>query len=94
MYNILDYTYAKAKDLNVDVKPSTNPNKKIDVFKNGKKIASIGATGYADFPTYIKSRGLKYALDRRRLYYARHKNEANIKDGKLTASFYAKYLLW
>lgn len=94
MYNILDYTYKKAKDLNVEVKPSTNPNKKIDVFKNGQKIASIGAIGYSDFPTYIKTRGLEYALNRRRLYYARHKNEANIKDGKLTPSFYAKYLLW
>lgn len=94
MYNILDYTFAKAKDLNVDVKPSMNPNKKIDVFKNGKKIASIGATGYSDFPTYIKTKGLEYALTRRRLYYARHKNEANIKDGNFTPSFYAKYLLW
>ena len=94
MYNILDYTYAKAKDINVNVKPSTNSNKKIDVFKNGQKVASVGATGYLDFPTYIKTKGLEYALNRRRLYYARHNNEENIKNGKLTPSFYAKYLLW
>ena len=41
MYIITDYTKKKAKELGVDVKKSTNPKKKIDVFKNGEKIASV-----------------------------------------------------
>jgi hypothetical protein len=41
--NITTYTKKKAKDLNVTVKPSSNKKKKIDVFKDGKKVASIGA---------------------------------------------------
>ena len=34
MYHILNYSYTKAKQLNVDIKPSTKTNKKIDVYKN------------------------------------------------------------
>jgi hypothetical protein len=37
-YKITNYSKIKAKELNVDIKPSTNPKKKIDVFKNDKKI--------------------------------------------------------
>ena len=39
MYHITNYTKQKAKELNVQVKPSTNSKKKIDVYKNNKKIA-------------------------------------------------------
>lgn len=33
---------ANAKKLNLTVKPSSNPKKKLDVFQDGKKINSIG----------------------------------------------------
>jgi hypothetical protein len=42
MYDILPYTYKKAKALGVSIKPSRNHNKKIDVFKKGRKVASVG----------------------------------------------------
>ena len=42
-YKITNYSYNQAKKLNVEIKPSTNKKKKIDVFKDNKKIASIGA---------------------------------------------------
>ena len=71
-YNITNYTFAKAKRMGLIVKPSTNKTKKIDVYKKGNKIASVGALGMNDFPTYIKKRGLKYAKTRRRLYRIRH----------------------
>ena len=51
-YKILPYSFEQADKLNVEIKPSTNKNKKIDVFKNGQKIASIGAIGYNDKPTW------------------------------------------
>lgn len=89
MYIITDYTKKKAKELGVDVKKSTNPKKKIDVFKNGEKIASVGAIGYKDFPTYAKEEGIKYANERRRLYKIRHKNNSKSGNG-----FYADKLLW
>ena len=52
-YKILPYSFRKAKELEVVIKPSSNILKKIDVFKNGKKLASIGARGMNDYPTYL-----------------------------------------
>jgi hypothetical protein len=72
MYTILPYTFAAAKKIGVTVKPSTVKGKKIDVFKDGAKIASIGAQGYSDYPYYIKEKGKAYADERRRLYHIRH----------------------
>jgi hypothetical protein len=86
-YKITNYSKQKAKDLNVEIKPSTNPKKKIDVFKNGKKFSSIGAAGYKDYPTYLLTDGKDKADKRRELYHKRHKNEGT--NGK-----YAKALLW
>jgi hypothetical protein len=88
MYEILPYTLNQAKKLGVEVKPSKNKNKKIDVFKNGEKIVSVGDKRFSDFPTYIKTKGKVYADERRRLYNIRH------KDNKGLAGFYATNLLW
>ena len=88
MYNITDYSYRQAKALGVEIKPSTNKKKKIDVFKNGSKIASIGAYGMKDFPTYLKEKGKAYADTRKKLYNIRH-----AKDNGLNG-FYAKKILW
>jgi hypothetical protein len=91
MYEITNYTKEQAKKLGVEVKPSTNKKKKIDVFKSGEKIASVGAIGYADYPTYIKTEGKLYADKRRELYKMRHSKDRN-KIG--TNGFYADKLLW
>ena len=42
MYNISNYSYLQAKKLGVQIKNSSNKHKKIDVYKNDKKVASIG----------------------------------------------------
>lgn len=88
MYQITDYSKRQAKALGVEIKPSTNKKKKIDVFKNGSKIASIGAYGMKDFPTYLKEKGKAYADTRKKLYNIRH-----AKDNGLNG-FYAKKILW
>lgn len=75
MYVITPYTRAKAKELGVTVTPSTKRHKKLDVFRNGSLIASVGDTRYKDYPTYLKEKGKEYALERRRLYHLRHKGE-------------------
>jgi hypothetical protein len=71
MYEIKPYSFRAAAKLGVEIKPSKNKNKKIDVYKNDKKISSIGAAGMADYPTYIQDKGKAYADERRRLYKAR-----------------------
>jgi hypothetical protein len=90
-YTITDYTKRQAQKLGVKVKPSKNKGKKIDVFIGDKKVASVGALGMMDYPNWIKSRGLKYARERRRLYKIRHEKTRN-KVG--SPSYYADKLLW
>jgi hypothetical protein len=72
MYTITQYTKDKADKLGLTVKPSTLKHKKIDVFKDNKKIASIGALGMSDYPTYLLTKGKAYADERKRLYHLRH----------------------
>jgi hypothetical protein len=91
MYEITPYTKAQAKKLGVQVKPSTRKGKKIDVFKDGDKIVSIGAFGMGDYPTYQRTHGKAFADKRRELYKARHHKDL-IKKG--TAGYYADHLLW
>lgn len=99
-YRIKTYTKNQARKLGVIVKNSTNKKKKIDVFKkqkdkNGKmilkKIASVGAIGYNDYPTFIQTKGKAYADKRRKLYKIRHNKYRNIKG---TNSYWADKLLW
>ena len=91
MYTITEYSRDHAKKLGVTIKPSTNKGKKIDVFKDGKKLASIGALGMSDYPTYMKTKGQAYADERRRLYRIRHRKTMD-KVG--AASYYAARILW
>lgn len=90
-YRITSYTEAQAKKLGVTVKPSTVKGKKIDVFKKGKKVASVGALGMGDYPTYIRTHGKEYAKVRRRLYKQRHEKDRHIRG---TKGYYADKLLW
>lgn len=80
-----------ADKLGVRITNSTNKAKKIDVYKNGKKIASIGAMGYKDYDMHLKEKGLAFANERRRLYRIRHANDRT-KVG--TAGYYADQILW
>jgi hypothetical protein len=90
-YKITEYTKEQAKKLGVTVKPSTNKNKKIDVFKGGEKIASVGGAGYADYPTHIKNCGKEFADERRRLYKIRHSYDLKKKN---SPGWFANKLLW
>ena len=91
MYKITNYTYKQAKKIGVIVKPSKNKTKKIDIYKNGDKIASVGANGMNDYPTYIAKMGQKYAKTRRRLYKMRHEKDRHIK---WSNGWFADKLLW
>lgn len=91
MYKITRYTYNKAKQIGVKVKPSTRKNKKIDVYRGNEKIGSVGAYGMNDFPTYMKKCGVTYAKKRRALYKQRHKKD---RKKKWTNGWLADQLLW
>jgi hypothetical protein len=91
MYEITNHSKTQAKKLGVEIKPSKNKNKKIDVYKNNNFITSIGASGYKDYGTYIKEDGLAKAKERRTLYKLRHNKDRTIKG---SAGFYADKILW
>ncbi len=90
-YKIKSRQRSQAKKLGVTIKPSKSKNKKIDVFKKGKKIATIGDSRYQDYATYRNNRGVKYADSRKRLYKARHQR-TRLKKG--SNSYYADKILW
>lgn len=91
-YRIKSYSYRQARKLGVDIKPSTVQGKKIDVFnKKGDKLASIGAIGYADYPTFIEQKGKEFADEKRRLYKLRHAKDRVVRG---SAGYYADKILW
>jgi hypothetical protein len=95
-YKITEHTKLMAKELGVTIKKSTLKSKKIDVFKGDKKIASIGAIGYYDFPTLLELEKKGFvpkgeADKRRKLYKIRHESDRH-KLG--SAGYYADKLLW
>jgi len=96
MYIIKAYTKSQAKKLGVEVKPSKSKSKKIDVFKKGLKVASVGAIGYNDYPTYLQLEKLGKvkkgtASNRRKLYKLRHNDDRKVINSN---GYYADKLLW
>ena len=91
MYEISQASYDIAKKMNLDIKKSTVKDKKIDVFKNGQKIASIGNVNYFDYQMYKYNMGRVYAKERRRLYMIRHADDIKKKDSN---GYFAFKLLW
>lgn len=87
MYTITKYTYDKAKQYGLKVVASKHKGKKLDVYKDGKFIHSVGAIGYKDYPTYLKEDGKAIADERKRLYHLRHTQNTQ-------GEILAKLLLW
>ena len=90
-YEIKQYTIDQAKKHGYIVEVAQNKKKKIDVFKDNVKIASIGDSRYKDYPTYLEERGLTFANVRKFLYYKRHKKDIEIKE---SPGYLSSILLW
>jgi hypothetical protein len=88
-YTITNYSKQKAKEYDVIIKPSKKKNKKIDVYKDDKLIASIGAIGYSDYGNFLESDGKEYADKKRNLYRKRHRNDLNSGKG-----LWSSRILW
>jgi hypothetical protein len=87
MYTITPYTKKRASQAGLEVKPSTKRGKKIDVYYQGKLLASVGALPYKDYGTYLAEGNTTLAEERRRLYHLRHTRDT-------LAERLASYLLW
>jgi len=89
-YKLRKQHFTEAKRLGVEIKPSTNKGKKIDVLRPDGKKFSIGAKGYKDYVTYQDEDG-EIASVKRDAYHARHDCK-NKKKG--TAGYYSCNILW
>ena len=90
-YKIYKAQFNNAKKLGVNIKPSENKHKKIDVLLGDKKIASIGSIRYGDYHTFIKTKGREFAEKRKAAYLARHAKTLSIVG---SPSYYAAKILW
>jgi len=96
MYRIKEHTKRRATKLGVKVRPSRRKGKKIDVIgKGGSVLASVGATGYKDYPTYLEMEKAGKvpkgtAAKKRRNYKKRHIH----RNKKGTPAYWADQLLW
>jgi len=96
MYKILPYHRTQARRLGVVIRPSKNPNKKLDVYKSGRKVASIGARGYGDYAVFLgkERKGIfpkGYAAAKRKNYKTRHQKNRVVLG---SAGYYADQILW
>ena len=80
----LNAAQKNAKRIGVEVKPSAVKGKKLDVYKNHKKVASIGDKKYEDF--------LLHGDPKRKANYKARHQKTRTKVG--TASYYADQILW
>ena len=91
MYKITDYTINQAKKYGFITKASTCKNKKLDVYKNGVKLGSVGNIMYSDYPSYIETHGLEFAKKRKILYHIRHAKDIAVEN---SLGYIASILLW
>ena len=87
MYKIRPYHLQQAQSLGVEIKPSSKKFYKLDVYKDGKYLTSIGDKRYKDYMLY-QEEDPELAEKRRKLYWNRHKKDNGIR-GEL-----AKRILW
>ena len=90
-YEIKPYTIGQAKKYGYTVKLSMNKKKKLNVYRDNVKIASIGDSLYKNYPTYVQERGLTFANARRELYHNRHKKDIERKG---SSGYLSSKLLW
>jgi hypothetical protein len=89
-YKITNYSYSRAKELGVKIKPSVKANYKIDVYDDEDNyITSIGHRQYKDYGQYLENNGKEYADYRRLLFYKRHG-----KYPKYSRGWYSSKILW
>ena len=85
---MVNYNLTRAKrnasKLGVTVKPSNRKNKKLDVFKNDKRLASIGDVNYEDYTKHQDKQ-------RQKNYMSRH---AKTRTKVNTPSYFADRILW
>lgn len=86
MYKISDKTYKIAEEMGLEIFPSSNPDKKLEVYdkKTGNFLFYVGDSSYMDYHMYLEDekKGIvpKGTADKRRkLYHNRHQKDIDMK---------------
>jgi hypothetical protein len=87
MYKIRPYHLHQAKRLGVEIKPSNKKFFKLDVYKDGEYLTSIGDQRYLDYQLY-KEIDPELAEKKRDLYRKRHAKDNGIR------GIMAREILW
>jgi hypothetical protein len=88
MYQITKEQRKLASELGLTIYPSQSKYK-LDVYKNGKYLTSIGDINYNDYFIYLRTQGKAIAQKHRYFYFIRHK-----KDLLKPRGFLSGRLLW
>jgi hypothetical protein len=87
MYQIKPYHLQQAKRLGVEIKPSSKKFYKLDVYKDGEYLTSIGDIRYKDYQLY-KEIDPELGERKRELYWKRHAKDNGIR------GIMAREILW
>ena len=87
-YEISDEQYDMARDLHIDIIPSENKRKLIDVLRDNNYFCSIGANNFKYFREISEEHGLLEANIKKSKILSRYKNDCSLE------TLYMIKLLW
>lgn len=73
-FTITDAMLAEAALLKIEIRPSENKRRLIDVYKDGEYQCSIGASNFAYWNQLVETEGVDYAVMKRDKLLRRFKN--------------------
>lgn len=87
-FEITEEMYEEAKLLRIEIQPSENKRKLIDVYKNGEFYCSVGACNFKYFNELVEDEGIDIAIQKKDKILRRYKNDGTLK------TLYTIRLLW
>lgn len=87
-FQITPEMYQEAELLRIEIRPSENKRKLIDIYRNGSFFASIGASNFKTYAQFVEDEGIEFAQRKKEKILARHKNNCDLK------TLYTLRLLW
>lgn len=79
MYEISDNQFDMACDLGVEILPSENKRKLIDVYKDGVLYCSVGAINFRYYRELLRDDGAWEANQKKQKILARYKNNCRLE---------------
>ena len=87
-FEITQEMYEEAELLRIEIRPSENRRKLIDVYKDGEYYCSIGAQNFVYYNELVEREGIDFATRKKEKILARYKNDCTLQ------TLYMLRLLW